>query len=46
VTFDHDLHIYLRRVVTDSVLYGTVSEHRRQLTASLIETAHTDLRAS
>ncbi len=35
VTFDHDLHLYLRRVVVDSLLFGTVSDHRQRLTALL-----------
>ncbi len=41
VTFDHDLHLYLRRVVLGSRLYGTVSEHRQRLTA-LLERGATD----
>jgi alkylation response protein AidB-like acyl-CoA dehydrogenase len=36
VTFDHDLHLFLRRVTLDRVLYGTPAEHRRRL-ASLVE---------
>jgi alkylation response protein AidB-like acyl-CoA dehydrogenase len=35
VTFDHDLHLYLRRVVIDSLQYGTVSDHRQRLTTIL-----------
>jgi len=35
VTFDHDLHLYLRRVVADSLLFGTVSDHRQRLTTLL-----------
>ena len=35
VTFDHDLHLYLRRVVLESGLYGTVTEHRQRLTDQL-----------
>jgi alkylation response protein AidB-like acyl-CoA dehydrogenase len=35
VTFDHDLHLYLRRVVLESGLYGTVAEHRQRLTDRL-----------
>jgi alkylation response protein AidB-like acyl-CoA dehydrogenase len=37
VTFDHDMHLYLRRVVVDSLLFGTVSDHRQRLT-TLLET--------
>lgn len=36
VTFDHDLHLFLRRVTLDRVLYGTPAEHRRRI-ASLVE---------
>jgi alkylation response protein AidB-like acyl-CoA dehydrogenase len=39
VTFDHDLHLYLRRVVLGSALYGTVSEHRQRLTDQLEQRA-------
>jgi alkylation response protein AidB-like acyl-CoA dehydrogenase len=35
VTFEHDLHLYLRRVVLGSRLYGSVGEHRERLTARL-----------
>ncbi len=35
VTFDHDMHLYLRRVVVDSLLFGTVSDHRQRLTTML-----------
>src|SRR5207245_10938216 len=35
VTFDHDLHLFLRRATLDRALYGTVSEHRQPITASL-----------
>jgi alkylation response protein AidB-like acyl-CoA dehydrogenase len=35
VTFEHDLHLYLRRVVLGSRQYGSVAEHRERLTASL-----------
>jgi alkylation response protein AidB-like acyl-CoA dehydrogenase len=35
VTFEHDLHLYLRRVVLGSRLYGSVKEHRERLTSSL-----------
>jgi alkylation response protein AidB-like acyl-CoA dehydrogenase len=29
VTFEHDLHLYLRRVTVNRATYGTPSEHRR-----------------
>ena len=35
VTFEHDMHLYLRRVTLGSRLYGTVAEHRERLTAAL-----------
>ncbi len=35
VTFEHDLHLYLRRVVINSALHGTVREHRLRLTDAL-----------
>jgi alkylation response protein AidB-like acyl-CoA dehydrogenase len=35
VTFEHDLHLYLRRAVLDAQLYGTVTEHRERLTSIL-----------
>jgi alkylation response protein AidB-like acyl-CoA dehydrogenase len=38
VTFDHDMHLYLRRVIVNSLLFGTVSDHRQRLTTLLAET--------
>ncbi len=35
VTFEHDLHLYLRRIVINSALYGTVRDHRLRLTEAL-----------
>ncbi len=35
VTWDHDLHLYLRRVVQDRVLYGTPAEHRERIAVGL-----------
>ena len=35
VTFEHDLHLYLRRATVDAQLYGTVADHRERLTAIL-----------
>ncbi len=37
VTYDHDLHFFLRRVTLDSRLYGTPAEHRRLLAAAQIK---------
>ncbi|HVB44904.1 MAG TPA: acyl-CoA dehydrogenase family protein [Streptosporangiaceae bacterium] len=31
VTWDHDIHIYLRRATVDRVTWGTPSEHRRRV---------------
>ncbi len=31
VTFDHDIHLYLRRHTLNRALYGTASEHRQSL---------------
>src|SRR5205085_12434587 len=31
VTFEHDLHLFLRRVTVDRALYGTPTDHRRRL---------------
>ena len=32
VTFDHDLHLFLRRVAVNRSLYGTPAEHRLRIT--------------
>jgi alkylation response protein AidB-like acyl-CoA dehydrogenase len=37
VTYEHDLHFFLRRVTLDRLLYGTPAEHRRLLAAIQIE---------
>ena len=36
VTFDHDLHLFLRRVTLNRALYGTPADHRLRL-AALVE---------
>jgi alkylation response protein AidB-like acyl-CoA dehydrogenase len=36
ITFEHDLHLYLRRQTANSALYGTPADHR-QLIADLVE---------
>ena len=36
VTFEHDLHLFLRRHTVDRALFGTPAEHRRRL-ADLVE---------
>ena len=35
VTYEHDLHFFLRRVTLDRLLYGTPAEHRRMLACAL-----------
>jgi alkylation response protein AidB-like acyl-CoA dehydrogenase len=35
VTFEHDLHLFLRRVTLDRVLFGTPDEHRARLVARI-----------
>jgi alkylation response protein AidB-like acyl-CoA dehydrogenase len=39
VTWEHDLHLYLRRVTFDRALYGTPEEHRRRITDLLDRSA-------
>ncbi len=36
VTFEHDIHLYLRRVAVNRALYGTPPEHRQRLAARLV----------
>jgi alkylation response protein AidB-like acyl-CoA dehydrogenase len=36
VTYEHDLHFFLRRVTLDRLLYGTPAEHRRMLALAQI----------
>ena len=36
VTFEHDLHLYLRRQAVNRALAGTPSEHRQRI-ASLVD---------
>jgi alkylation response protein AidB-like acyl-CoA dehydrogenase len=35
VTWDHDLHLYLRRVVTDSTQWGTPADHRQRVAVAM-----------
>lgn len=35
VTWDHDLHLYLRRVVQERALFGTPEEHRERIAARM-----------
>lgn len=40
VTWDHDLHLYLRRVVSDRATYGTPDEHLARIASLIIEGSH------
>ena len=42
VTFEHDLHLYLRRIILNRTLYGTPAEHRRRVGGLLVDTSRTD----
>ena len=42
VTFEHDLHLYLRRQTLDRALFGTPSAHRRRVAAALAREAAED----
>jgi alkylation response protein AidB-like acyl-CoA dehydrogenase len=33
LTYDHDIHLYLRRVTVDRVMHGTPSDHHQRITA-------------
>ena len=35
VTFEHDMHLYLRRVTLDRILYGTPADHRQRIAAAV-----------
>jgi alkylation response protein AidB-like acyl-CoA dehydrogenase len=35
LTFEHDLHLFLRRVTVDRALYGTPAEHRQRIATML-----------
>jgi alkylation response protein AidB-like acyl-CoA dehydrogenase len=37
VTFEHDLHLFLRRITLNRALYGTPADHRQRLAGLLIE---------
>jgi alkylation response protein AidB-like acyl-CoA dehydrogenase len=39
LTFDHDLHLFLRRVVTDAPLFGTPGQHAARLADILAQEA-------
>ena len=33
LTSDHDLHLYLRRLTADRLVYGTPADHRQRIAA-------------
>ena len=35
VTWDHDIHLYLRRVAQDAALYGTPADHRERIATEI-----------
>ena len=37
VTFEHDLHLYLRRLIVDSALAGTPADHRQRIAAMVAD---------
>lgn len=39
VTWEHDLHLHLRRVVANSSLYGAAADHQRRLATTLLKGA-------
>lgn len=39
VTWEHDIHLYLRRATVNRTLYGTPTEHRDRLAASVLGVA-------
>jgi butyryl-CoA dehydrogenase len=41
-TWEHESHLYLKRVKLDELMFGTPSWHRRRLACTLIERVHTD----
>jgi alkylation response protein AidB-like acyl-CoA dehydrogenase len=44
MTYEHDIHIYLRRATLDRALYGTPAEHRQRL-ADFVEDQQVEARA-
>jgi alkylation response protein AidB-like acyl-CoA dehydrogenase len=39
LTFDHDIHLYLRRVTADRLTYGTPADHRQRIAAIRVAAA-------
>jgi len=42
VTWEHDIHLYLRRATINSLTHGTVRDHRQRLAALTLTTAAND----
>jgi alkylation response protein AidB-like acyl-CoA dehydrogenase len=42
VTWEHDLHLYLRRITLDQNLFGTPAQHRERIAESIITKHATD----
>lgn len=40
VTYEHDIHLYLRRVTSNAVTYGTTRDHRERLASIILEGDH------
>jgi alkylation response protein AidB-like acyl-CoA dehydrogenase len=39
VTYDHDIHLYLRRVTVDRLTHGTPADHRQRIAALRVDAA-------
>ncbi len=39
VTYEHDLHLYLRRITVDRMTYGTIADHHRRIGARRVADA-------
>jgi alkylation response protein AidB-like acyl-CoA dehydrogenase len=37
VTWEHDLHLYLRRVTVGRILHGTPAQHRERIATILLD---------
>jgi alkylation response protein AidB-like acyl-CoA dehydrogenase len=40
VTFEHDLHLFVRRITVDRALFGTPADHRRRIASFVSEGEH------
>ena len=39
VTWEHDLHLYLRRATTNRAMYGTAADHRERIASTMVGAA-------